>query len=235
MIGWCPSFRAGVAVKPTTYLACTGRITCSNVKADMWWHSSTITWPYSATKSFTEHPEALLPLIEQLLPVNHHQSVDLAFRDQPRRNGGFAERRRSAEDAFVVGGDLRDGVLLERPKLTQELRFNRRARVPFVPNLGSDLVRFEKSQGLRQTRLRACRIPEAQRYAAQIPGRMRSHAACRTSRAAWPGPCRTPGFERLPAAVPFDDPANAGRRRGGDRCGSSAERRSDRRPDEHRR
>src|SRR6266403_1769930 len=53
MIGWCPSFRVGVAVRPTTYLAFTCLITCSNVKADMWWHSSTITWPYSATKSFT--------------------------------------------------------------------------------------------------------------------------------------------------------------------------------------
>src|ERR1035441_5834464 len=49
----CRSFRVGVAVKPTTYLAFTCLITCSKVKADMWWHSSTITWPYSATKSFT--------------------------------------------------------------------------------------------------------------------------------------------------------------------------------------
>src|ERR1039458_10076610 len=53
MIGWCPSFRVGVAVRPTTYLAFTCLMTCSNVKAEMWWHSSTITWPYSATKSFT--------------------------------------------------------------------------------------------------------------------------------------------------------------------------------------
>jgi hypothetical protein len=49
-------------------------------------------------RQIQEHPEALLPLIEQLLPVNDNQSADLAFRDQPRRNGGFAERRRSAED-----------------------------------------------------------------------------------------------------------------------------------------
>ena len=53
-----------------------------------------------------------------------------------------------------MGGDLRDGFLLERPKLTLELRFNRRARVPFVPNFGPDLVRLEKSQGLRQTSAR---------------------------------------------------------------------------------
>src|ERR1019366_9651729 len=55
---------------------------------------------------------------------------------------------------FVVRGDLRDGFLLERPKLTPELRFNRRARVPFVPNFGPDLVRLEKCQGLRQTSAR---------------------------------------------------------------------------------
>src|SRR5438309_809852 len=86
--------------------------------------------------------------------MNDNQSVDLAFRDQPCRNGGFAERRRSAEDAFIVSGDLRDGFFLKRPKLTLELRFNCRTRVPFVPNFGPDSMRFEKSQGLRQTSTR---------------------------------------------------------------------------------
>ena len=86
--------------------------------------------------------------------MNHNQSVDLAFGDQPCRNGSFSECRGSAEDAFVVAGDLRDGFLLERPKLPLELRFNRRARVPFVPNFGPDFVRFEKSLGLRQTSAR---------------------------------------------------------------------------------
>ena len=56
-----------------------------------------------------------------VLPVNDNQSVDLAFRDQPRRNGGFPERRRSTQDTFVMGNDLRNGFLLERPKLTLEL------------------------------------------------------------------------------------------------------------------
>jgi len=41
-----------------------------------------------------------------------------------------------------VGGNLRHRFLLERPKLTLELRFNRRARVSFVPNHGPDLMRF---------------------------------------------------------------------------------------------
>jgi hypothetical protein len=35
--------------------------------------------------------------------------------------------------------------------LTLELRFNRCARKPLVPNFGPDLVRFEKGQGLRET------------------------------------------------------------------------------------
>src|ERR1019366_6204346 len=72
----------------------------------------------------------------------------------PRRNRSLPERRGSAQDTFVVGGDLRDGFLLERPKLPPELRFNRRARVSFVPNFGPDLVRLEKRQGLRQASTR---------------------------------------------------------------------------------
>src|SRR3954451_9944208 len=53
MIGSWPFLCVGVAVRPTTYLALTCRITCSNVNAEMWWHSFTIPWPYSATRSFT--------------------------------------------------------------------------------------------------------------------------------------------------------------------------------------
>src|SRR6266571_8856176 len=53
MIGWCPSLRSGVAVRPRTYLAFTCFITCSKVNADKWWHSSTMTCPYSATRSLT--------------------------------------------------------------------------------------------------------------------------------------------------------------------------------------
>ena len=56
--------------------------------------------------------------------MNDDQRVDLAFRDQPRRNGGFPKGRRRAEDTFIVTGDLRDGFLLERPKLALELPFS---------------------------------------------------------------------------------------------------------------
>jgi hypothetical protein len=105
-----------------------------------------------------EHSKALLPLIEQMLPVDHHQTIDLAFRDQPRRNGRFPESRRSAEDTFVVGDDFRDSFFLERPKPALELRFNRRPGVSFVPHFWPDLMRFEKGQRLGQT------IHEGHRY-----------------------------------------------------------------------
>ena len=92
-----------------------------------------------------------MPLIEQLLPVDHDQSVDLAFRDNPSRNGGLPKGCRGAKDTFVVAGDLRDSFLLERPKLTLELRFNSCARAPLIPNLGPDLMRLKKGQGFHQT------------------------------------------------------------------------------------
>jgi len=43
--------RTGVAVKPTTYFAFPCLSTCSKLKAERWWHSSTSTCPYSATRS----------------------------------------------------------------------------------------------------------------------------------------------------------------------------------------
>jgi len=50
-----------------------------------------------------------------------------------------------------VAGDLRDSFLLERPKLTPELRFNGFTYITFVTNFRLNLVRLEKSLGLRQT------------------------------------------------------------------------------------
>jgi hypothetical protein len=86
-----------------------------------------------------------------LLPVNHNQGVDLALGDQPGSNGCFSESSRSAEDAFIEGRNLGDGFLLGRPKLALKLGFDRHAQEPFVPNLWPNLVRFEKSQSLRET------------------------------------------------------------------------------------
>jgi hypothetical protein len=56
-----------------------------------------------------------VPLIEQLLPVNHNQRVDLTLRDQPGCNGSLPESRRRAKDSFVMLGDLGNGFQLERP------------------------------------------------------------------------------------------------------------------------
>jgi hypothetical protein len=96
-----------------------------------------------------KHAEAFLPLVEQLLPVNDHQRVHFALRNQPCRNGGLPECRRSAQDAFVLAGDLRNGFFLERPKLSLELNFNGRPSEPFIANFRPNLVRFQKSQCLR--------------------------------------------------------------------------------------
>ncbi len=64
-----------------------------------------------------------------------------------------------------MGGDLRDGFLLERPKLPLELRFNRRARVPFVPLPAESCVPEFEPRSLSDIR-------EVPRYAEQIPCRM---------------------------------------------------------------
>ena len=53
MIGWWPSLRVTVADSPGTNLAFARRTTCSKLWADKWWHSSTMSWPYSATQSLT--------------------------------------------------------------------------------------------------------------------------------------------------------------------------------------
>ncbi len=63
----------------------------------------------------SKHSKAFLPLIEQLLAMNDNQSINLAFCDQPCCNGGLSECGGSAEDAFVVCVDLRDGFFLEGP------------------------------------------------------------------------------------------------------------------------
>jgi hypothetical protein len=55
-------------------------------------HFATADMPDRLGWQIQEHAKALLPLIEQLPPVNHDQSVDLAFRDKPRRNGWNGRR-----------------------------------------------------------------------------------------------------------------------------------------------
>ncbi len=49
-----------------------------------------------------KHRQALLPLIEQLLPVYEDQSVDLAFCNKPSSNGGFSECCWSTKDTVII-------------------------------------------------------------------------------------------------------------------------------------
>jgi hypothetical protein len=71
-----------------------------------------------------EHPEAFLPLIEWLPPVNDNQGVDSAFRDEPRRYCRFSECRWSSEDALVMRGNFLGCFLLERTEFPLEFDFN---------------------------------------------------------------------------------------------------------------
>jgi len=56
-----------------------------------------------------------VPLIEQLLPVDQNQRVDLTLRDQPGGDGSLSKSRRRAEDSFVVLGDFGNGLHLGPP------------------------------------------------------------------------------------------------------------------------
>jgi hypothetical protein len=88
-------------------------------------------------------------VVEQLLPVDRHENITFALRDQPRPNGCLPESCRSTQNAFVMANDLRDSFLLDRSKLSLELSFNRGSREPFVANVRPNLVRFKKGQCLR--------------------------------------------------------------------------------------
>ena len=86
--------------------------------------------------------------------MNYDQRVDFTFRDQPRPDGRFTERRRGTQYAFVIIGDLSDGVLLEKPELTLKLHLNRCAGVALIPNVGPNLMRGKKRQRLSQAAAR---------------------------------------------------------------------------------
>src|SRR5215813_10687749 len=107
------------------------------------------TCPIALAGKSRNMPSRSSPLVEQLLPVNDHQRVNFALRNQPCCNGGLSECCRSAQDAFVLTGDLRNGFLLERPKLSLKLSFNRRPCEPFVADRRPNLVRFKQGQCLR--------------------------------------------------------------------------------------
>jgi hypothetical protein len=77
--------------------------------------------PYRRCWQIQEHCKSFPPLIEQLLPVDQYQSVDLAFCDKPCGYDRLPKRSRSRENAFIVEADLRNGFLLNRPKLALKL------------------------------------------------------------------------------------------------------------------
>ena len=62
-IGWWPSLRFAVAVRPTTKRARTAERSRSNETAGTWWHSSTTTCPYWPTRSSTASPRTRLCII----------------------------------------------------------------------------------------------------------------------------------------------------------------------------
>src|SRR5450755_2787730 len=117
-------------------------------------HLAATDMPDRLGRQIQEHRKAFLPLVQQLLAVDYDQRVDLAFRYQPRPDGCLSERCWSTQYTFIEVGNLRDGLVLERAKLTLELRLNRGAFVPFVPNFRPNLVRREKRQRLSQTSTR---------------------------------------------------------------------------------
>src|SRR5258708_2242055 len=82
--------------------------------------------------------------------MDQNQSIDLTLCDQPCGYGSFPKSRRSAENSFVVDADPSDSLLLAGSKLTIEFRCDRCACEPLVPSFGTDVVRPQKFQYLRQ-------------------------------------------------------------------------------------
>ena len=160
----------------------------------------------SSRRHIQEHRQPFLPLIEQLLPMNQNQSVDLALRDQPCRNGRLPKRRRGAEDSLVVDADLRDSLLLDRPKLTMEFHCQSVCPRTARPELRAG------SCAPQEGPVPPSDIRAARQCAGGNPGRTRSRAAWHMSKAASPAPCRTPDSEMPPAgaddsAWPVADPS----------------------------
>jgi hypothetical protein len=121
-----------------------------------------------------EHAEALDPLIEQLLPVHHHERVDLALRNQPRGYRCLSESCGSTQNPVVVRNDLVDRVFLELPQLSPEFRLNRGARTAFIAHFWLDSVRSEEPQCLSQASSRDCNVQgkvlSARNYTRLVPG-----------------------------------------------------------------
>src|ERR1039458_3041530 len=97
-------------------------------------HLSATDMSYRRCWQIQKHRESFPPLIEQLLPVDQYQSVDFTFCDEPCGYDRLSKRSRSRENAFIVEADLRNGFLLNRPKLALKPYVNWCASEPLVPN-----------------------------------------------------------------------------------------------------
>ena len=82
-------------------------------------------------------------LVQQLLPMNHDQSVHLSLGNQPSGHGGLSERRWSAQYPFIVLNDLRNSFLLGRAKLSAKLYLNRYAPKTLITNLWCDVMTLQ--------------------------------------------------------------------------------------------
>jgi hypothetical protein len=57
-------------------------------------------------RQIQEGCQACAPLIQELLPVDGDECIDLPMCDKPCPHGGFPERERRTDHAEVMGGDL---------------------------------------------------------------------------------------------------------------------------------
>ena len=91
--------------------------------------------------------------------MDQNQSVDPALSDEPGCYGSFSESSRSTEDTLVVIDDLPNGVLLDRPKLTIEIHFDRHTVEPLILNYRPNVVRLQKGHDVCQTTPRNGNVP----------------------------------------------------------------------------
>ena len=101
-------------------------------------------------RQIQEYCQSLVPLIEQLLPMNHNQGVDPALRDQPCGDSGLSERCRRTEGSFVMLDNLGNGFQLERPYFAVELCFDWSARKSLVAHFCADPMGFKQIDYLHE-------------------------------------------------------------------------------------
>src|SRR2546422_99657 len=93
VIGWCPSRRCGVAVRPTTYRAFASASTRSNETAGRWWHSSTMTC------------RQLADALDELVPTGRRVArLPGLLALEPCRENVLAPAKERPEQLHLLGG-----------------------------------------------------------------------------------------------------------------------------------